>query len=188
MSYTHTDRVTLTATDDIAARLEDLQDVLGEGPGPTAYRTGEITIADLSSGSSQWPLFIEAAGNIPGVLYAVPMRPGGTVLGVLSVHYPSATDLPSAVQAQFLADAIGAALLKDSPSNESDWRGSTWASRSEIHQATGMVVAQLRISPEDALALLRAHAFSHNLTLPEIAEQILHRRLRFSDDPESETP
>jgi hypothetical protein len=188
LSYTHADRVTLTATDDVAARLEDLQDVLGEGPGPAAYRTGEITVADLSGDPDQWPLFTDAAREISGVLYAVPMRPGGVVLGVLSVHYPSASDLPNAEQAQFLADAIGAALLKDSPTTEGDWRHSTWASRSEVHQATGMVVAQLRISPDDALALLRAHAFSHNQTLPEIAEQILGRHLRFSDDPESETP
>jgi hypothetical protein len=189
LAYTHADRVTLTATDDIAARLEDLQDVLGEGPGPTAYGTGELTVADLSSSApSRWPLFADAARGLAGVLYAVPMRPGGVVLGVLSVHYPSASDLPRAETAQFLADAIGAALVKDTPTNESDWRHSRWASRSEIHQATGMVVAQLRISPDDALALLRAHAFSHNQPLPEVAEQILRRRLRFSDDPESETP
>ncbi|GAA1519725.1 GAF and ANTAR domain-containing protein [Kribbella lupini] len=189
LSYTLADRVTLTATDDIAARLEDLQDVLGEGPAPAAYTTGEITVADLgNSDPGQWPLFTEAARGLTGVLYAVPMRPGGVVLGVLSVHYPSASDLPNAETAQFLADAIGAALVKDSPTSESDWHHSSWASRSQIHQATGMVVAQLRISPDDALALLRAHAFSHNQTLPEVAEQILRRRLRFSDDPESETP
>lgn len=35
-----TDRVTLCATDDAAAALEDLQEVLGEGPGKDAYRSG----------------------------------------------------------------------------------------------------------------------------------------------------
>ena len=52
-----------------------------------------------------------------------------------------------------------------------------------------MVTAQLRVSPADALALLRAHAYAHDTTLGEVAEQILQRRLIFStdDDGESET-
>src|SRR4051794_16191019 len=33
VSYTRPGRITLCVTDDVAARLEDLQDVLGEGPG-----------------------------------------------------------------------------------------------------------------------------------------------------------
>ncbi len=56
---------------------------------------------------------------------------------------------------------------------------SPWASRARIHQATGMVVARLHISPEDALALLRAHAYAHQSTLPEIAASIVERRLNF---------
>ena len=40
LCYTETTRLTVCATDEIAARLEDLQEVLGEGPGPDAYITG----------------------------------------------------------------------------------------------------------------------------------------------------
>lgn len=189
LSYSHPDRVTLCTTGDIAARLEDLQDVLGEGPGHTAYRTGQITMADLLSEHSSWPIFADAARKIPGatVLYAVPLRPWNDgVIGVLTVHQQS-TDLPDPDNSQFLANAIAAAVIKDPP-DESLLLEGPWASRSQIHQATGMVVAQLRISADDALALLRAHAFSHNLTLAAVAEQITGRRLQFSDDAESETP
>jgi hypothetical protein len=190
LSYTDPDRVTLCTTDDTAARLEDLQDVLGEGPGTTAYQTAAIAVADLSSDRDPWPLFTDAAREIPGaaVVYAVPMRPGGSPLGVLTVHYGDDAELPDPSRAQYLADTIGAALVEASPTHEADWRDSSWSSRAEVHQATGMVVAQLRISPADALALLRAHAFSHNVTLTDIAAQIISRRLRFSDDSESETP
>jgi hypothetical protein len=185
-SYTSPDRVTLCATDDLARRLEDLQDVLGEGPGATAYRTGLLTVADLGAGPGPWPLFADEARKVAGakLLYAVPMRPGHAVIGVLTVHQETA-DLPDRDQAQFLADAIGAALMKDSPA-EDDFRTSPWSARSEIHHATGMVVAQLRISPDDALALLRAHAFSHTSTLAEVAHQITSRQLSFSDDPQNE--
>jgi hypothetical protein len=190
LSYTHPDRITLCTTDDTAARLEDLQDVLGEGPGPTAYETGTITVADLNTDHSPWPLFTDEARTIPGtaLVQAVPIRPGTSVLGVITIHYATAGDLPDAGQAQFLADTIGAALVKGSPTHDDEWHRSSWSSRSEIHQATGMVVAQLRIGPDDALALLRAHAFSHNLPLTEVAALLISRRLHFSDDPESETP
>ncbi|WBQ03489.1 ANTAR domain-containing protein [Kribbella sp. CA-293567] len=188
LSYTLPDRITLCTTDDVAARLEDLQDVLGEGPGPTAYRTGQIVVADLRSEQNSWPMFADAARQIPGasVLYAVPMRPREDgVIGVLTVHQGDA-DLPDLDQAQFLVNAIAAAVIKDPP-DESELLIGPWAARSQIHQATGMVVAQLRVGPDDAMALLRAHAFTHNLTLSEVAERITSRRLHFSDDAESET-
>lgn len=189
LAYTSPDRVTLCTTDDVAARLEDLQEVLGEGPGPTAFRTKEITVADLRSEQRRWPMFVGAAREIPGIglLYAVPLRPqNAEVIGVLTIHQHD-PDLPDPAQSQFLANAIAAALLKEAP-DESELMVGPWANRSRIHQATGMVVAQLRVTPDDALALLRAHAFSHNLTLTAVAERITSRRLHFTDDPESETP
>jgi hypothetical protein len=188
LAYTHLDRVTLCTTDDIAARLEDLQDVLGEGPGATAYQQERITVADLRSAQDPWPIFTDAARKIPGaaVLYAVPLRPwDDAVIGVLTVHQ-SGADLPDLDQAQFLANAIGAAVVKHPP-DESELTAGPWAARSQVHQATGMVVAQLRIGPDDAIALLRAHAFSHNLALSAVADLVTSRRLHFSDDAESET-
>ncbi|GAA1520595.1 GAF domain-containing protein [Kribbella lupini] len=188
LSYTNTDRVTLCTTDDLAARLEDLQEVLGEGPGPTAFRTGAITVADLRTDPGPWPLLADAARSLPGaaVLHAVPIRPWDDgVIGVLTIHQDG-TDVPADEPAQFLANAIGVALVKDRP-DESTLDDGPWAARSEVHQATGMVVAQLRVRPDDAIALLRAHAFSHDVSLSAVAHEITSRRLKFSDDAESET-
>jgi hypothetical protein len=187
LSYSGTDTVTLCATDDIAARLEDLQEILGEGPGPTAYQTGLSTVADLRADPGLWPMFTDAARSVPGavVLHAVPIRLWGDgIIGVLTIHQDT-TDLPAAEQAQFLANAIGAALVKEPPDEPTPDAG-PWAARSEIHQATGMVVAQLRVDPDDAIALLRAHAFSHNTTLAAVAHGVTSRHLRFSDDAESQ--
>lgn len=39
VSFSDRERVTLYATDDLATRLEDLQDLVGEGPGHTAARS-----------------------------------------------------------------------------------------------------------------------------------------------------
>jgi hypothetical protein len=42
--------------------------------------------------------------------------------------------------------------------------GESISSRREIHQATGMVLAQLNIAVDDAALLLRAHAFASGRT------------------------
>jgi hypothetical protein len=59
-------------------------------------------------------------------------------------------------------------------------------SRREIHQATGMVLAQSGASAADSLLLLRAHAFAHDLTLRETADAVLEGRLSFA--PQEERP
>ncbi|MCW2495856.1 ANTAR domain-containing protein [Jatrophihabitans sp.] len=194
VAYTNANRVTLCATDPVAERLEDLQDVLGEGPGPEAYESGRLIVARLGAdgdAAGRWPMFNESAHAAVGALtlYALPMRPDSVTLGVLTLHQRAAEQLEYDLEvAQFLADALGAALLNDARA-ETDLLSGPWSSRSQIHQATGMVVAQLRISPADALVLLRAHAYAHDTSLAAIAADVLQRRLDFSttDDSGDET-
>ena len=52
-------RVTLCATDRTSAQLENLQDVLGEGPCIDAFRTGLPVSSRLSRETVRWPMFIE---------------------------------------------------------------------------------------------------------------------------------
>lgn len=51
--------------------------------------------------------------------------------------------------------------------------------RRQIHRATGMVMTQLGISAESALATLRAYAYVHAQPLEDVAVEVLTRRLRF---------
>jgi ANTAR domain len=82
-------------------------------------------------------------------------------------------------EVQFLANALGVALLDDPPSRAEISTG-PWTSRAQVHHATGMVIAQLGVAPEDALALLRAHAYAHATSLNDIAAQVTSRRLDFT--------
>jgi hypothetical protein len=188
LAYTSLNRLTLCSTDDVSARLEDLQDVLGQGPGPTAYHTGTQMRMDVGPGDDpdpRWPAFEDAArdafGDTALRIIAIPIQPTSEVLGVLT-YYQSQPDPPTLEDdaMQFLADAVGAALLEHPDDVVSDGSGGPWSGRAVIHQATGMVVAQLRIAPEDALALLRAHAFAHGSTLGRVAALVVDRRLDFS--------
>jgi hypothetical protein len=78
-----------------------------------------------------------------------------------------------------LSDAIGAAVLNDGVLLDGD---AVWAVRSVVHQATGMLIAQLGVTPDDALAILRAHAFAQGATVESIAEQVVQRRLDLRQD------
>lgn len=183
LSYTQTERVTLCVTDETAARLEDLQDVLGQGPGPDAYRTGETVATSLRSPAAErWPVFTQAAQAAVGQadLYSFPIRPDGEILGVLTFYQAAPRPLRyELAEVQFLANALGAAVLHD-PGSRAEAGVGPWASRAQVHQATGMVIAQLGIAPEDALALLRAHAFAHATSMDVTAAQVTNRRLDFT--------
>jgi hypothetical protein len=198
IAYTSPHRVTLCSTDDVSARLEDLQDVLGQGPGPSAYVTGSQVRMDIGPGpdegfDSRWPAFDEAArAAFTSVqVIAVPIHPDSEVLGVLTYHQPhQMREHLDGKTTQFLADAVGVALLRD-PDDLAPDSGGPWANRASVHQATGMVIAQLHIGADDALALLRAHAFAHSVTLAGVAESVLSWQLDFAradqdTDPDTE--
>jgi hypothetical protein len=55
---------------------------------------------------------------------------------------------------------------------------SQWA---EIHQATGMVSAQLDVGMAIALECLRAHASTTERPLADVAADVVARRLRLTD-------
>ena len=47
-----------------------------------------------------------------------------------------------------------------------------------VHQASGMVAAQLEIGVGEALVRLRAYAFANDRLLSDVAEDVVVRRLR----------
>ena len=179
------ERAVLCATDDVAARLEDLQDVLSQGPARLAYTDGIHVHALLDHVEDpRWP---ELSGAVrdelgPVVVDAFPMRAGGEVVGVLTFHlHPGSALALGPTDGQLVADLVGGAALEHDPDDElAMFEGSgPWAERSAIHQATGMVMAQLRLGAGDALALLKAHAFASSEPLAATAHRVLDRRLDF---------
>lgn len=185
-----TERLTVAATDDVAARLEQLQDVCSQGPCWDAQLTGDpqdfVLTGDVGD---RWPQFTPAAFAAVGArrLISLAMHPQGQIIGALSAHLSPGTALAVDLgSAQFMADAIGAALLLDPLGAAGVGEGAEpagpWSGRVQVQQATGMVIAQLSITAADALALLRAHAFAHNSTVDRIAEQVLDRTLVFRKD------
>lgn len=191
IAYTHVERVTLCATDDTARLLEETQDVVGQGPGPDAFTTGtyaRFDLLDVDGPDPRWPLLESdtLTALAPLVVHALPMGEGGErVLGVLTLHQHGTDREIDLDAALIVSRVVAAALLADGPSMQEAGHG-PWSERAEVHQATGMVVAQLGLPEEDALALLRAHAYSHDQSVGTTARAVVTRRLTFSESPDQE--
>jgi hypothetical protein len=183
IGYAPTERATVCATTPLAQRIEELQDVFREGPSLDAHRSAVQVVSGSRGQRAQWPMLMTAlTEEHPSIrLFAVPMMPDRSVLGVVSLYRLDGAGEPvDGRDAQFLVDAIGIAVLGGFDRSEPG--DLVWTSRDRVNQATGMVVAQLRIAPEDALALLRAHAFAHGVTLVEVAGLVVSRELDFRLD------
>jgi hypothetical protein len=190
LGFSAPERMTLCVTDEPAEQVEDAQDVLREGPGLDAFRTGlAISGLSLAEQRRRWPMLADMLDTTTSAasltLHAFPVRPDATVLGVVSAYQKGERVLAvSREDAQFLANAVGVALLGHlAPASVTDER---WAIRDRVDQATGMVVAQLRIPPADAVAVLRAHAFAHSTGLGTVAGWVLDRTLDFGDTESSD--
>ena len=187
VGYLTDNRITLCASDAVAHTLESLQEVTGEGPGYEAARNGAMVVADLDGEADErWPLLTQTLEERYGPLrvYAVPVH-GGAALGGVATLYtgPGGSLAEPPARVTFLANAVGAALLADA-SEHADVHLETnegWSSRSLVHQATGMVMAQVRVTPEDALAILRGHAYAMATDLDDVAERVVDRRINFSN-------
>lgn len=176
------------ATDEVAARIEDLQFTLGEGPCIDAVLSGApVLVGDLDvvDGISldRWPAFLEgaAAVGVRGV-FAFPLRIGATNVGALDLYRDRTGDLDADELAAALmaADAIALALLRyRSDGTLIEDVDPYFTHQLQVHQATGMVQAQLGSTTQEALLALRAHAFVSEHTLVDIATAVVERRLRF---------
>jgi hypothetical protein len=183
-------RVVLWATDTTAELLEDLQFALNEGPGMEAAAIGSpVLVADLSQPgeASRWPMFADAVTEraSASALFALPLQWGAVKLGVLDLYRLRPGGLSQVQRGDLLAAAdIAAVLLLElrTGSGADGWLDPAVSHRAEIHQATGMVLAQLGVSATEALARMRAYAFAEQRSLGEIAGDVVARRLRFSRD------
>jgi hypothetical protein len=75
-----------------------------------------------------------------------------------------------------LVDEPSAATRRGDPLAQ--WAQMASLSRVEVYQATGMIMAQLDLSPAAALIRLRAYAFANELTASEVAQLVTSHDLR----------
>jgi GAF domain len=186
-------RGVVCATDDVSARIEDLQFTFGEGPCVDAVQSGApVLVGDLSQPEDiavdRWPALMRAAAT-DGVhaMFAFPLRIGAISVGALDLYRDAPGDLGASelTRALLAADAAALALLRmDADGNDAfaDNADSRSTFQLQVHQATGMVQVQLGVKTEEALLMLRARAFASGRTIAEVAIDVVARRIRFSSE------
>jgi hypothetical protein len=186
-------------SDRVAADLEEWQLTYGQGPCVDAFAAGGPVLAlDLRSAESlaRWPVFTPAALDSGArAVFALPLQIGAIRLGVLDLYRAR----PGAMSAYELADALAFAeatalmVIDDAAGQRPDTAELAWqradptAHQAQVHQATGMIVAQIGTSAEAAFARLRAYAYAHDRRLGDVARDVVERRLRFEPDPPLES-
>jgi hypothetical protein len=187
---THGNQSTICSSNRTAAKAEALQFELGEGPHWEALQTGSpVLCPDLAAhGWARWPVFGVAALELGmAALYAFPMKMGAVSVGVVDLYFaiPHRLDDHQVALAASIASrtAAPAARFATSSANAADSaeRELAPALRREVHQATGMVQAQLDVSATEAFARLRAHAYTSGRPLADIARDVVGRRIDFSN-------
>jgi hypothetical protein len=183
-------RGVVCATDEVSARIEDLQFTLGEGVCVEAVTSGApVMVADLhgrgSAAAQRWPAFTEgvAAAGVRAV-FALPLRVGMVSVGALDLYRDAPGTLTTGQLAAALmaASAAATALLHmdtASAGSFADSAADRAAYQLQVHQASGMVMIQANVTIEEALLLLRAHAFAVGRPVADVARDVVERRLRF---------
>lgn len=187
-------QVPVCATDAGAARIDELQFTLGDGPCVTAARTGRaVLVADIAdSRDTRWPAFAAAAARTGARgMFVLPLRVGSSRLGVLDCYRRTPgsltrDDLQAALQAAdaavwTLLDRVEPRILGDENTGW-EWFDGSPLTRAEVHQATGMLSVQADLSLPAALARLRSVAFSTGRPIAELAAQVVARRYRLDAD------
>ncbi|WP_143261687.1 GAF and ANTAR domain-containing protein [Allokutzneria sp. NRRL B-24872] len=178
------------STDDMAGRLVELQVTVGEGPCLDALRTGgPVLVSDLRTPACQhrWPLFAPLAAEAgAAALFTLPLRVGSIRGGTLVLHRVEAGSLSGTELADSLVFAeLALRLLLDGHSGAAEDDGDSLPLHNpRLHQATGMIAAQLDTGIDEALARLRARAFATRRTLADLSEDVVARRVVF--DPSEE--
>lgn len=169
---------------------EQLQLDVGEGPSRSAFATGlPQTVPDLEAENElgRWPGYVSQAcrAGIRSV-HAFPLQLGASRLGALTAYGSRPGHLSSASLRVCLAaaDRATAMILADETGRSTDDPRSedVFQLQSEVYQAQGMVMMQLGCSLAEALARLRGQAYAGDLTLTELAVEVLEGRIRFGPE------
>lgn|GEM_PF-1838532 len=184
-------RFTAGATDEVAVRLAEVEDLVGDGPAVRAVRHGRTVGTLLGAGAPGRPADLPPdVAEVPPVFAVLaadavapdaavatvavrswPVRVDGRAVAALTVHGPVAGLTAEALaDGQVLADALGPALvgLAGAPA------------RARRHRAVGMLVAQTGLAPDDATALLQARAWAEDVAVADLEDAVLDRRASFA--------
>ncbi|MFI1165034.1 GAF and ANTAR domain-containing protein [Streptomyces sp. NPDC020801] len=189
--------VQMGASDEAAAHMAEIQATLGDGPSLYAAEIGAPVLAgDLTGGrdARRWPVFAQQAAEA-GVqaVYSIPLGSDAVCVGTLDLYGATPHELSRRElhTVQLVAAAMTLALMslpRDEDDEgagegaESSWLSGLLTDQDEVYQAIGMIMVQLGAGADEAVARLRARAFTQGRTALEVAHEVTTHRTRFDRD------
>lgn len=185
---------TVAASNSASRVIEELQFTLGEGPCVDAYASrSPILEPDLAGrGTRRWPGYGPAAQDHGvGAVFAFPLQVGAARAGALDVYRdaPGALSPDGLAQAFTFAEVAMGLLVDDQHGLDSGRTGldldGVLADRLEVYQAQGMLMVDLGVGIDEAMARLRAYAFAEGRALGDVANDIVNGNLTLERDTPS---
>lgn len=174
------DAPTLQAADSAFAQSADgAEFAAGEGPCLLAYSSQQVVTSASVPDDDRWPALSPLARRAGvGGRMAVPLRTATEVVGVLNVFFDGRRDeLDTLVEpARLLAEAASSVIVDvrelAAMRQLSEQLRTAMESRATIEQAKGIVMARLRIGPDEAFQRLVAVSRAGNTKLRVVARLI----------------
>jgi hypothetical protein len=190
-------RGSVCTTDEVSALMEELQFGLGEGPCVDAFQR-DRPVLEPNLAAPIIPRWLAFTGPVldagARAVFGFPLQVGAVRLGALNLY----CDRPGAlsddqhadalVMAEVAAQAILVLQANAPPGKLAEELEAGADFQYVVHQASGMVAAQLEISVARALIRLRAYAFGNDQPLRPVAEAVVGRTLRFDARSGQEDP
>lgn len=192
-------RLPLRGSDAVLEHFGDLQQSLVQGPGIDVLASGaSVLVDDLRTAVSPWPLLLSSLTPEMPVrsLAVLPLRlpgarpptapddgeaAGPAVLGLLAVgrDQPDPFTPAQVTDLAALAGLVTAVVLQRATTEELFTHDA--APDEELPIVVGMLRARLGAGAADALAHLRAYAFSADTTIHRVAREVLSGHLDLAD-------
>ena len=181
-------RVPLGASSAQAAEAERLQFTIGTGPCLQAVTDGHSVRATERDLARDWPVLYAELHRLTTFrsIASLPIQIDDEGAGAIDLYLTDPTQVQALdlVAAEQVADHIagmlagpGLGVVSSLACGPSLLNGPDSDRRFQLWIALGLVHVQLDYSPPDALALLRAYSFSHDLVLDDVASSLVTRVL-----------
>ena len=172
--------VTVACSDQVAARVDEVQYELDDGPCLHAMRDGGmVRIADIAE-KARWPEFeAQAASHGIRSCLALPLNADGKPVGALNLYARRASAFGTAEArragnfAENASGALSLAMRLASHTALIEQLRSSLTSRTVIDQALGIIMAREQCNQARAFAILRSASQNSNVKLRDIAAAVV---------------
>lgn len=177
-------RFTLCASSDNALTLDQWQFTLDEGPCLEAAEAGRTSSASTTATDDPpWPQLAEKAAELGyGTIGGTPLAVSGRPYGAMNIQNSGRLRDGLMGDAREIAGVLSTPIM--SQLAEKAPALIDLADYATVHQASGMLSVQLGISVSDALAVLRARAWTEGRLLVTVATEIVNRQVYLGESDE----